>query len=172
MNEELTTVPIKVVYVLAQVIDAILNETKVNEDGTKSIKERKLPFRLRYRLVRDLEPLKKYIKEAEETKLYCLAQYGELSLDGKNIELKTEESKKKYYEKIAELLNIEVSFHIMTCEPEDLDEIKGITNEELSNKMIEVLISYLINDRPRLDDLAKTIEFNFKENEENSKDGK
>lgn len=60
----------------------------------------------------------------------------------------------------------------MTCEPEDLDEIRGITNEELSNKMIEVLISYLINDKPRLDDLAKTIEFNFKETEENSKDGK
>lgn len=154
MEKEKTRLKMKTVYVLKDVVDAFLYEVDTTEEKTPQRKDRDIPFRLRYRLMKNELVLNKYVHDFENLKLWYLAEYGEATEDGKNVEIKDEEKRKEYFAKILELLDKEVTIPLVKCDPEDFDSIKNLN---LSNDMTKVLIGFLTNDIELLDDLTKNI---------------
>ena len=165
MEKATVTLKVKALYVLKQIIDTFLTK-EVEEDNQKKKVDRDLPFRLRYRLERNLIPIESMLNQVEEAKLQGLAQLGTLTEDGKNVELKDEGAKKKYFEKVSNLLETPISLSIVKCEDSDLDAIQDIGGE-FTNDMIKILIAYLINDKELLNDLQNSIEMQYKENKSN-----
>lgn len=151
---------------LKSMIDAIL--TKEEEVAGQKIRtSRNLPFRLSYRLNRNLIVFEKDIKAFEFEKTKLLAQFGELNEDGTQVEIKDEENLKKYNEGIQKLLSLHVNHDLIKLEPEDLERIDD-EDISFSSDAMKVFIGYMTNDP----DLLREIEtrLNFEEivtNEEN-----
>ena len=166
MKKTEVNVPIKIVYILAQIIETFLYKKHKGEDGVEVIEDRDIPFRLRYRLVRNKVPLERYIKRAESSKLFYLAQFGEPNADNTNVLIENEEDKKKYFDMVKTILEERVDLSIIKCEEDDVDAIKDL-GSEFSNDMIEVLIAYMINDQALLDNLIASTQIEFGKNGEN-----
>lgn len=165
MIKKKITIPVKMIYVISQIVDTFLHKTIVRDDGTKVPLDRDLPFRLRYRLERNLDPLRKYMLQVESTKTVCLAKYGTYDEITQTVKLDSEESKKAYMDKFKELMNLDIDLELVTIEEEDLDLIKDLKVEEFSNDMIKVLINYMVGDQPELTDLAEKLNLNIEETE-------
>lgn len=154
MTKDKVHIKVKIVYILKDVIDTFLYKTITNEDGTTTQEDRDIPFRLRYRLERNKAGVDKRVSEFEQLKLYYLAEYGEPTEDGKNVEIKDEGKKKQYFEEIMKLLNKETTLSIIRIDPEDIDYIKDMN---MSNDMTKVLIGYMTNDQELLEDLTNNV---------------
>lgn len=165
MTKKKITIPVKMIYVISQIIDTFLHKTIKRDDGTEVTIDRDLPFRLRYRLERNLDPLRKYMVQVESTKTVCLAKFGTYDEETQSVKLEGDEAKKAYMTKFKELMNLDIDLEIIPIEEEDLDLIEGLKVEEISNDMIRVLINYMIGDQPLLTDLAEKLDINIKETE-------
>lgn len=145
--------------ILKSMIEAIL--TKEEEVAGQKIRtNRNLPFRLSYRLNKDLMIFEKDVKAFEFEKTKLLAQFGELNEDGTQVEVKDKEKLKSYNEGIQNLLGFHITHEIVKLEPEDLERI----NDEditFSSDAMKLFIGYMTNDP----DLIKEIEtrLNFEE---------
>ena len=145
--------------ILKSMIDAIL--TKEEEvSGQKVRVSRNLPFRLSYRLNKNLMIFEKDIKAFEFAKTELLAKYGELNEEGTQVEIKDDEKLKLYNEGIQNLLSFHISHEIVKLEPEDLERIND-EDISFSSDAMKLFIGYLTNDP----DLLKEIEtrLNFEE---------
>lgn len=128
-------------------------------------KENKLPFRLKFRLKRNIIPLERDMQYFEHQKLLLLAKYGEANEEGTKVSIVDEENKKKYFEEIKNLLNQKVSHTLVKLEEDDIDQIKEVL--DISFEDISLIISYMTN---CVDDLKNKeidlVEFNDEEIQE------
>lgn len=101
---------------LKKVCDDILFEK--NAEG--KVVERSLPFRLKYRLGRNMTYIDRYAAAFMQNQLYFKATFGTENPDTHEVEL-DEEAKKKFEQSIKLLLGTKVEVKIMALEPEDIE---------------------------------------------------
>lgn len=143
--------------ILKSMIDAIL--TKEEEVAGQKIRvNRNLPFRLSYRLNKNLMIFERDVKAFEFEKTKLLAQFGELNEEGTQVEIKDEEKLKTYNECIQSLLSFHVDHEVIKLEPEDLERI----NDEdiaFSSDAMKLFIGYLTNDPGLLKEIETRLNF-------------
>lgn len=143
--------------ILKSMIDVIL--TKEDEVAGQKIRvSRNLPFRLSYRLNKNLLIFEKDIKAFEFEKTKLLAQYGELNEDGTQVEIKDEEKLKEYNENIQKLLGFHVTHEIVKLEPEDLERIED-EDISFSSDAMKLFIGYMTNDPGLLKEIETRLNF-------------
>lgn len=143
--------------ILKSMIDAIL--TKEEEVAGQKIRvSRNLPFRLSYRLNKNLLIFEKDIKAFEFEKTKLLAQYGELNEDGTQVEIKDEEKLKAYNEGVQQLLSFHVTHEIVKLEPEDLERIED-EDISFSSDAMKLFIGYMTNDPGLLKEIETRLNF-------------
>lgn len=154
--------------VLNEIAEKLLYTVK-DIDGQKMIVDRELPFRLRYRLNRNYDILKKDAKYFDMQRMMLMAKYGTPTDDGKNVVI-AEDKQEEYKEKISELIDSTVEHTIMTLEPDDIVLIND-TDITVSPDAMTVFIGYMTNDTAFTDELTTEVKLvKHKDNESESSD--
>ena len=142
--------------VLYNVLSQILYKEVTDEQGNVTVVERELPFRLKYRIGRNIVPIQRDVVQFNHGKMALLATYGELTPDGKDVVLK-EDSKDEYREGLEKLLATKVTHTVVRLEPEDIDLIKEPL--DISYDSIKVFIGFMMNEPELLKDINIFPEF-------------
>jgi hypothetical protein len=142
---------------MAEITEKLLYTTDV-QDGKTVIVDRDIPFRLRYRLNKNLVMFKRDVQVFNQRKLLYLAQYGEPTEDGQNVVIKDDHKMDLYKEAISALVDSKVEHNIMTIEPEDLEMITD-TDIKISPEAMTLFIGYMTNDPELEKDLKCDIKF-------------
>ena len=138
--------------VLSDIIQAILYQVK-DVDGNKTVVERELPFRLKYRLNKNSLILSKDRELFEKKRLMLLAQYGEPDESGDNVVIATEENMAKFKADLGAFLEGTVSHTVTGLDPYDIDKVKD-ADIPVSSDAMKLFIKYLTEDG----DLEKELE--------------
>ena len=101
---------------LKRVCDDILFE----KTASGIVMERNLPFRLKYRLGKNMTYIDKYSASFMQNQLYFRATFGTENPETHEIEF-DEEGKKKFEQAIRLLLGTKVTINVTTLEPEDIE---------------------------------------------------
>ena len=157
-DESKVTMTIGASIILKNMIDAILN-TKEKVGDTEVDTPRALPFRLSYRLNKNLMILEKDVEAFEEAKLKVLAEYAELSEDEAKVEIKDPEKVKKYNNAINNMLSYRVTHELRKLEPEDLERIDR-EDLKFSSDAMKLFIGYMTNDDNLLKEIETRLNFN------------
>ena len=152
MDQNEIKMSVKVSLVLNEILDIMLYDENRNQ--------RKLPFRLISKLVRDKAILEKDEKEFYAYKSLLISRYGEVKDDRYEI---TDPEKLKLYEKdIMEALDVEVSHNVLKIKLEELDKMTAELN--IAKEAIIILQQFLVDDVEFIKDLETNIIFK-KEND-------
>ena len=146
MNETIEmTVGISVA--LRDIADKILYEKYMTNDGTLAVRERKLPFRLKYRLGRNLTGIDKDVKWFNDNRTLLVAKYGEPSKDGTGVEITDPEKIEAFSKEINALLTTKTKHTVVRIDPSDLEILTE--NLDISYDEIKLFIGFL-SDEPEL----------------------
>ena len=146
MNETIEmTVGISVA--LRDIADKILYEKYMTNDGTLAVRERKLPFRLKYRLGRNLTGIDKDVKWFNDNRTLLVAKYGEPSKDGTGVEITDPEKIEAFSKEINALLTTKTKHTVVRVDPSDLEVLTE--NLDISYDEIKLFIGFL-SDEPEL----------------------
>ena len=118
-----------------------------NDDGT----EKNIPFKLKYRLLRNRDILEKDVVFFENERNNLIKQLGEADENG-NIKVK-EENTEEFTKEVSDILKIEVEHNFMKIKPEDIDNFS--TN--ISTQALDLFMAALIDDPEMQNDLNKPI---------------
>ena len=143
---------------MSEIIEKLLYVEK-EENGQKVFVDRKIPFRLRYRLNKNRVMLEKDAQVFNRQRMLYLAQYGTPTEDGKNVVIKDEHNLELYKAAVGALVDTKVNHELMTLEPEDLELINDC-DIEISPDAMALFIGYLTNDPELEKDLATIININ------------
>lgn len=156
-DESKVTMTIGASIILKNMIDAILN-TKEKIGDREVDTPRALPFRLSYRLNKDLMIFEKDVEAFEEAKLKAFAKYADLAEDKENLELKDPEKIKQYNNAINNMLSYRVTHEIRKLEPEDLERIDR-EDLKFSSDAMKLFIGYMTNDEILLKEINSRLNF-------------
>ena len=146
MNETIEmTVGISIA--LRNIADKILYEKYMTNDGTLAVRERKLPFRLKYRLGRNLTGIDKDVKWFNDNRTLLVAKYGEPSKDGTGVEITDPEKIEAFSKEINALLTTKTKHTVVRIDPSDLEVLTE--NLDISYDEIKLFIGFL-SDEPEL----------------------
>lgn len=146
MNETIDmTVGISIA--LRDIADKILYEKYMTNDGTLAVRERKLPFRLKYRLGRNLTGIDKDVKWFNDNRTLLVAKYGEPSKDGTGVEITDPEKIEAFSKEINALLTTKTKHTVVRVDPSDLEALTE--NLDISYDEIKLFIGFL-SDEPEL----------------------
>ena len=146
MNETIEmTVGISIA--LRNIADKILYEKYMTNDGTLAIRERKLPFRLKYRLGRNLTGIDKDVKWFNDNRTLLVAKYGEPNKDGTGVEITDPEKIEAFSKEINALLTTKTKHTVVRIDPSDLEVLTE--NLDISYDEIKLFIGFL-SDEPEL----------------------
>ena len=147
MEQNEVKMSVKVSLVLNEILDIMLYDEDRNQ--------RKLPFRLVSKLVRNKAILEKDEREFYAYKSLLISRYGEAKDDRYEI---TDPEKLKLYEKdIMEALDVEVSHNVLKIKLEELDKMTA--KLDISKDAIVVLQQFLVDDAEFIKDLEAEIIF-------------
>ena len=146
--------------VLSDIIQAILYQVK-EVDGNKTIVERELPFRLKYRLNKNSLVLSKDRELFEKKRLLLLAQCGEPDETGENVAIRSEEAMAKFKEELGVFLEGTVSHTITGLDPYDIDKVKD-ADIPVSSDAMKLFIQYLTEDADLEKELSIETHVNIK----------
>lgn len=147
MEQNEVKMSIKVSLVLNEILDIMLYDEDRNQ--------RKLPFRLVSKLVRNKAILEKDEREFYAYKSLLISRYGEAKDDRYEI---TDPEKLKLYEKdIMEALDVEVSHSVLKIKLEELDKMTA--ELDISKEAMVVLQQFLVDDTEFIKDLETEIIF-------------
>ena len=146
MNETIEmTVGISIA--LRDIADKILYEKYMTNDGTLAVRERKLPFRLKYRLGRNLTGIDKDVKWFNDNRTLLVAKCGEPSKDGTGVEITDPEKIEAFSKEINALLTAKTKHTVVRIDPSDLEVLTE--NLDISYDEIKLFIGFL-SDEPEL----------------------
>lgn len=146
MNETIEmTVGISIA--LRDIADKILYEKYMTNDGTLAVRERKLPFRLKYRLGRNLTGIDKDVKWFNDNRTLLVAKYGEPSKDGTGVEITDPGKIEAFSKEINALLTTKTKHTVVRIDPSDLEVLTE--NLDISYDEIKLFIGFL-SDEPEL----------------------
>lgn len=147
MEQNEVKMSIKVSLVLNEILDIMLYDEDRNQ--------RKLPFRLVSKLVRNKAILEKDEREFYAYKSLLISRYGEAKDDRYEI---TDPEKLKLYEKdIMEALDVEVSHSVLKIKLEELDKMTA--ELDISKEAMVVLQQFLVDDEEFIKDLETEVIF-------------
>lgn len=132
---------------LRDIADKILYEKYMTNDGTLAVRERKLPFRLKYRLGRNLTGIDKDVKWFNDNRTLLVAKYGEPSKDGTGVEITDPEKIEAFSNEINALLTTKTKHTVVRVDPSDLEALTE--NLDISYDEIKLFIGFL-SDEPEL----------------------
>ena len=115
-------------------IDAVLYEPAVEGQERKT---RKMPFKLRYRLTKIQDALQKDFEFYEAERVKLVHQYGtEVEVEGtKKLEVVEEESRKKFFADLEEILKTDISAKFTPLTEEDIEPIADIDIDFTENQL-------------------------------------
>ena len=152
MDQNEVKMSVKVSLVLNEILDMMLYDENRNQ--------RKLPFRLISKLVRNKAMLEKDEKEFYAYKSLLISRYGEEKENGYEI---TDPEKLKLYEKdIMDALDTEVSHNVLKIKLEELDKMTA--ELDIAKEAIIVLQQFLVDDDEFINDLNTSIIFSRESN--------
>ena len=138
-------------------MDTILYNT--NENGERM--ERSLPFRLKYKLSKNLGIAQKNSYDFNSIKDELLSIYGVPSPDGQTIVINNEENKKKFMAAINLLLSKEVEVSIDKINVEDFESITE--NINVPYDTLRIFQAYVCDEPEFFKTLSTSIDFDFRE---------
>ena len=130
---------------LKKVCDNILYE----KDSEGRITERDLPFRLKYRLGKNMTYLDKYSSVFLQNQLYFKANFG------------TENPETHAIEFEEELLRKEVTINVTTLEPEDIELLTFNTSASLED--IRIFTAFMMDDQSFFEDINSKVDIDLTE---------
>ena len=154
-----------VALILSDVTRLLLYKKVGEKDGKVATEDRELPFRLRYRLNKNLVFFNRVAESFNQRRLMALAKYGTMSEDGNNVVIEDDENKEKFKKEVSDLIDSEVSFNLNLLNPEDLDLVTD-TDMTISPEAMSVFIRYMTDD----ESLNEEIEFKPKTNNTETKE--
>jgi hypothetical protein len=120
-----------------QAIDAILYD-----EG----KERKLPFKVKYKLSRVKGVLQEEAKEYEDERVKLINEYGDPTTreDGtETLEVKDSEKLKLFYEKLQEVLDTDITREFVALTEEELKPIEDL-DVDITEDQLKVFFQYIV----------------------------
>lgn len=108
-------------------------------------KERKLPFKVKYKLIKMKEVLANELAVYEAERVKLVEEFGsEVEVDGeKTFKVEGEEALKKFYKKLQEVLDTDVEANIPILTRKDLEPIEDI-DIDITEEQMMVLLKYLV----------------------------
>ena len=107
------------------------------------VMERNLPFRLKYRLGKNMTYIDKYAASFMQNQLYFKATFGTENPETHEIEF-DEEGKKKFEQAIRLLLGTKVTINVTTLEPEDIELLTHNTVATVED--IRIFTAFMMNE--------------------------
>lgn len=147
--------------ILDKVCNEILYEDKINPDGSVSRVERSLPFKIKYRLTKNLAYIEKDVYNFEKFKTRLIAMYGDLVEENgvQQVKVVDPEKKKLFINSLNKILATEVTHSITRIDPSDLEEL--IYTTSLDHSAIKLFIGFLANEPELIKELNTEIDFDF-----------
>ena len=147
--------------ILDKVCNEILYENKTNPDGSVSHVERSLPFKIKYRLTKNLAYIEKDVYNFEKFKTRLIATYGSLVEENGTQQVKVvdPEKKKLFINSLNKILATEVTHSITRIDPLDID---CLTHETaLDHSAIKLFIGFMCDEPELIKELNTEIDFDF-----------
>ena len=141
---------------LKKVCDNILYE----KDSEGRITERDLPFRLKYRLEKNMTYLDKYSSVFLQNQLYFKANFGTENPETHAIEFE-ETGAKQFTYALKELLRKEVAINVTTLEPEDIELLTFNTSASLED--IRIFTAFMMDDQSFFEDINNKVDIDLTE---------
>lgn len=135
---------------LKKVCDDILFERDVNG----LVRERSLPFRLKYRLGKNMTHIDKYTSSFMQNQLYFKATFGTENPETHEVEL-DEEGKKKFEQAIRLLLGTKVTINVTVLEPEDIELLTHNTSATIED--IRIFTAFMMNEPEFFEDINSRV---------------
>ena len=147
--------------ILDRVCNEILYENKTNPDGSVSRVERSLPFKIKYRLTKNLAYIEKDVYNFEKFKTRLIATYGSLVDENGTQQVKVvdPEKKKLFINSLNKLLATEVTHSITRIDPLDIDCLTHETS--LDHSAIKLFIGFMCDEPELIKELNTEIDFDF-----------
>lgn len=127
---------------------------KTDTDGKQE--ERDIPFKTKYKLLRDQTVFEKDFNFYEKERVRLVKKYG-VSKEGTNEITVSKENWEPFNKEIGEVVMMEVSHDIMKLSPEEIDYIDDDTIN-LPATSVKLFLSIMVEDKSLIDDLNKDIE--------------
>ena len=150
------TLRLSTVLQLKKVCDNILYE----KDSEGRINERDLPFRLKYRLGKNMTYLDKYTSVFLLNQLYFKANCATENPETHAIEFE-EDGAKRFAYALKELLKKEVTINITTLEPEDIELLTFNTPASLED--VRIFTAFMMNDQDFFKDINSKVDIDLTE---------
>lgn len=147
--------------ILDRVCNEILYEDKINPDGSVSRVERSLPFKIKYRLTKNLSYIEKDVYNFEKFKTRLLAAYGSLVEENgvQQVKVVDPEKKQLFINSLNKLLATEITHSITRIDPLDID---CLTHETaLDHSAIKLFIGFMCDEPELIKELNTEIDFDF-----------
>lgn len=147
--------------ILDRVCNEILYEDKINPDGSVSRVERSLPFKIKYRLTKNLAYIEKDVYNFEKFKTRLLAAYGSLVEENgvQQVKVVDPEKKQLFINSLNKLLATEITHSITKIDPLDMD---CLTHETaLDHSAIKLFIGFMCDEPELIKELNTEIDFDF-----------
>lgn len=150
MNE--IKMPIAYSVTLYTLLQKMIYENDVISQGGETLKERELPFNVKYKLHRNFDILLKDYSYFETNRNNLIRQYGE-EVEGR-ITVKPENIE-TYKNELLKAINIEVAHTFIKLTPEEVALIGA--NIDVNSEEMNLFISFLVEDDSFLKDLTTEV---------------
>lgn len=139
---------------LKKVCDDILFE----RDASGLVRERNLPFRLKYRLGKNMTHIDKYSSSFMQNQLYFKATFGTENPETHKVEL-DEEGKKKFEQAMRLLLGTKVTINVTTLEPEDIELLTH--NTAVTIEDIRIFTAFMMSEPEFFKDVDSRVDIDL-----------
>ena len=139
---------------LKRVCDNILFE----KDSEGRTTERLLPFRLKYRLGKNMTYIDKYISSFLQNQLYFKANFGTENPETHKVEL-DEKGQEQFNRALKLLLGTKVTVNVTTLEPDDIELLTY--NTPVSIEDIRIFTAYMMNEPEFFKDINSQVDIDL-----------
>lgn len=143
--------------------DKLLFEKKKVGDKVMTI-ERELPFRLKYRLEKNLSQIDRDVKLFNEQRMALLTAYGDV--DGNKVVINSQENMEKFQQDLSYLLTYKIPHSITRLDPEDIEALKE--NINISYEDLKIFIAYMMDEPELFENLALNFNVDYSNFEEST----
>ena len=161
---ENVNISLAVALTIRDLADQILYEKRVINDKLV-VTERALPFRLKYRLGKNLISIDRDCQLFDDQRIALMAKYGTQA--GDKFEIVGENNMKNYQRDLKTLLNYSTPHSIVRLEPEDIELLKDNTSVSLED--MKIFIAYMMNEPDVFKDLEVSLKVDYDKGEETPK---
>lgn len=150
--------PMRMTIATALQLKKVCDDILYSKDSAGNITEKELPFRLKYRLGKNMTYLDKHASTFVQNKLYFQANFGTENPETHAIELE-ETGAKQFAYALKELLKKEVTVSITPLDPEDIELLTD--NTSVSFEDIRIFTAYMMDEQDFFKDINARVEIDL-----------